>query len=347
MHFLAPAVAVHDDRGLAMHIFRRRAPFFLFRVLLSFVLIGAAGRGAADPGTPPEEIARARMLLEEIEQSFEPPGWQSPRIEGIRRAEQAPQKAYRLRMPPVWIADCRDAGGAKGYVMWEDAPGRRLVEFCLHGKARPRAGVGAIVEGVPNLQQFPVPGQGAGRVASGCVPTAGANLVGFWINRGLKNWAGLGGSMEKEGLQDVARRLRGRMRMMEIADEDGYTGDGIPLSGTIPAELENAIRGDAAAFGVRVTTVLEPYRSAQLQAEIGAGRPVLLSCVVRLPQKPHLSWGHEVTGVGWASIEGRGYAGVCDNFYPTEALGTTRWVEEKWMEQILSVRPETADFSTR
>jgi hypothetical protein len=308
--------------------------------------IGSSGQGSAVPSTPPEEITRAQTLLEEIEKSFEAPGWQSSSIERVYRSEQAPQKTYQLHMPPVWIAQCKDARGKKGYLIWEDAPGRRLVEFCVHGKARPRAAVGAFVEGVPNLQQFSVRGQGAERVASGCVPTAGANLVGFWINRGLKGWAGSGFSSENERLRGITQRLRGRMRMMEIGDEEGYTEEGIPLSGTYPEELESAIQRDAATFQVKVRTMLEPYSSARLQAEIGAGRPVLLSCIVRLPQKPHLSWGHEVTGVGWVSIEGSRFAGVCDNFYPTEAEGTVRWVEESWMRQILCVRPETADFST-
>jgi hypothetical protein len=127
--------------------------------------------------------------------------------------------------------------------------------------------------------------------------------------------------------------------MQEIPDKDGFTDNGMPLSGAFPADLEECLRQDAAELGIPLETSLHRFSAAALRRETSEGRPVLLSCLVRLPQKPHLSWGHEVTGTGWVEIEGGFFAGVRDNFLPSKSGQITRWIAEGQFQSLLRVVP--------
>jgi hypothetical protein len=234
--------------------------------------------------------------------------------------------------------------------MWEDSPESPLVDFAWDAPERtclPKLGAGALVRNVPNQQQFPVHGDSAPKIASGCVPTAGANLIGFWIAKGFQGWSGANRPSDgPPDLQRITQRLRERLRMQEIPDRDGFTENGMPLSGAFPADLRDGLEKDAVAHGIPLTTSLERFSAESLKRETTEGRPVLLSCLVRLPQKPSLSWGHEVVGTGWVEIEGRLFIGVRDNFLPSKSGETTRWIETGHVQTLLRTAPKPAPIAT-
>ncbi len=222
--------------------------------------------------------------------------------------------------------------------MWESTEAGDLLEFALEN-AIPSSQSGAFIEDVPALQQFPVEGV-TGSVASGCVPTSGASLIGFWNSHDRPGWVAKDQTnpAKHTTLQHHAKRLRTRMRMQEIADTVGYTDNGMTLSGAYPQELARAIELDAAECGIHVEAKLSRFSSDILKQEISAKRPVLLSCLVRLPHKPDLSWGHEVIGVGWIELNGRIFVGIKDNFYPTRKPDTIRWIREEAFQSIIAVQ---------
>jgi hypothetical protein len=127
--------------------------------------------------------------------------------------------------------------------------------------------------------------------------------------------------------------------MEELPDEGGYTDGGMPLSGANPEELASAIRADATAHGLRIEVEWAPFSSDVVRREVIARRPVLLSCEVRLPQKPQLAWGHEVTGIGWVKVGEDAYIGVRDNFYPGADPDTTRWIRADYFESVITIHP--------
>lgn len=290
---------------------------------------------------PPDR--RAAFLLSALAEAFEPPAWRNVTISALRRVEQNPGQIYNAGLAPVWVVEVSAPPGREGYLMWEDSPGAPLVDFAWdapEGEGLPKPGSGALLPGVPNQQQFPVPGQLASEVASGCVPTAAANLIGFWVGKGLRRW--------REAKEDtprtpdlplLTRRIRDRLRMQEIPDKDGFTENGMPLSGAFPADLQEALRRDAAERGITLETSLQRFSPEVLRRETAAVRPVLLSCLVRVPQKPQLAWGHEVTGTGWVEIAGGFFAGVRDNFLPSKSGATTRWIGAEQMQTLLRVAP--------
>ena len=152
--------------------------------------------------------------------------------------------------------------------------------------------------GVPPIQQFPIKSADGTLVASGCVPTAGASLIAFWAAR--PTTAAWGG----EGEQALVRRLRSRLRMGVIPDAEGYTDGKMSLAGAFPEQLAEALQADADERGVDVDVAISGYDRRLLSAELSAGRPVLVSCMVLVPRKPQLSWGHQVVAVGRAEIGG-------------------------------------------
>ncbi len=205
------------------------------------------------------------------------------------------------------------------------------------------------VSGVPNLQQFPVPGRTARRVASGCVPTAAGNLLGYWwgwTEAGRLAAVGLANGREgkvpsvgEQKLKELTLAVRSRLKMHEFRDEAGYTEDGMPLAGAFPADLVGVVGAVAQEQGMELKAELLPFDIGGYRSEIGYGRPVLLSCVVRLPHKPHLSWGHEVLGVGWGRWQGNDWVIVHDNFFPPGVPGQVRLLNSKGMEGMVVLRP--------
>jgi hypothetical protein len=175
------------------------------------------------------------------------------------------------------------------------------------------------------------------------VPTAGAALIGFWLRHGFPQWATLpkpGPGLDLALLQSLTLRLRKQIPMEEFPDEAGYSGTHMALSGAMPEELARALREDATTHRVKVRVEQGPFSMERFKGEIEAKRPVLLSCTVRLPQRPQLSWGHEMVGVGWVRIEGEDFVGVRDNFYPLKNSQTIRWIRADAFQVLLSVAPE-------
>lgn len=311
--------------------------------LLSLLLLSASSFTAC-PAAELDPAKRAATLVAALAEAFEPPAWRGLVYSPPRRVEQSPGQIYNSGLPPVWVVEVAAAEGVNGYLMWEDSPESPLVDFAWdapEARCLPKPGRGVLLRNVPNQQQFPVQGNSAPEIASGCVPTAAANLIGFWASKGLQNWAGTTGTAgASPDLRLITTRLRGRLRMQEIPDRDGFTENGMPLSGAFPADLRDGLQKDAAAQGIPLETVLERFSGELLRRETAEGRPVLLSCLVRLPQKPRLSWGHEVTGTGWVEIEGRLFAGVRDNFLPSKSGETTRWIGEGQMQTLLRAAPQ-------
>ena len=314
-------------------------------VAICSVASGLPLHGALDS---PQAEARMRAHVETLSAHFIAPAWRNVRIEGLRRVEQAQGQPYQTGLNPVWIANLSVASEDAGYLMCEDTSEASLVDFAWGAASAPNAQSGQLLKDVPNLQQFPVPGALAPSVASGCVPTAAANLMGYWIQHGYPGWNGADGSLDKRGLQRLTTRLRALLPMQEIADTCGYTDTGTPVSGAFPADLRVAISTDAAAHGLSVKVSLERFSLEALRQETALGRPTLASCTVRLPHKPHLSWGHEVTSVGWVSAGNSFFVGVCDNFLPLYATGTppeglgqatqpVRWIRGDAFQSLLRV----------
>jgi hypothetical protein len=293
---------------------------------------------------------RSAALISALAETFEPPAWRNVTCSPARRVEQTPGQVYRSGLAPVWVATVTAPGGVSGYLMWEDSPEHPLVDFAWDAPERtclPKPGVGALVRSVPNQQQFAVPGTSVPEIASGCVPTAGANLIGFWIAKGFEGWADPNRPPDgPAGLQRITHRLRERLHMQEIPDRDGFTENGMPLSGAFPEDLRDGLEKDATAHGIALTTTLDRFSGESLKRETAAGRPVLLSCLVRLPQKPSLSWGHEVVGTGWVEIEGRLFVGMRDNFLPSRSGETTRWIGEGQVQTLLRAAPQPAPIPT-
>jgi len=291
---------------------------------------------------------RVHQHLETLSAHFTAPAWRNVSIASLQRVEQTKEQPYKTGLKPVWIASLSGESENAGYLMCEDTPDAALVDFAWTAIAEPIAQSGKLLMDVPNLQQFPVPGVLAPNVASGCVPTAAANLMGYWIKHGYPTWSDHDTNLDQPALQRLTTRLRALLPMQEIADTCGYTDNGMPVSGAFPADLGVAISADARAHGLSVKVSLERFSIEGLKQETSLGRPTLSSCIVRLPHKPHLSWGHEVTSVGWLRVGDVFFVGVCDNFLPVKPHGVrteefkavtqaVRWVRMDAFESLLRV----------
>ena len=64
---------------------------------------------------------------------------------------------------------------------------------------------------------------------------------------------------------------------------------------------------------------------------------------MRVPHKPHLSWGHEVAAVGWAKVGQQEFVGVLDNFFPTSAAQTIRWIRADAFISMITLREAEED----
>ena len=280
---------------------------------------------------PKPEVVQAESHLAALRNAgLVPKALGDVEVAAIRRVQPVPTRWVRTGRP-FWWAELRCDDGAAGHLAWTDEG--RLIDFSLDGLREVISPQALALAGVPPIQQFPLKATDGTPVASGCVPTAGASLIAFWSARpGAAAWGGAGG-------QDLVRRLRSRMRMGVIPDLEGYTDGKMSLAGAFPDELAEALQADADERGVDVDVALSGYDRQLLGAEISAGRPVLVSCVVLLPRKPELSWGHQVVGVGRAEVGGAHYVGVIDNFFTPRTSGSIRWIAEDRVGQLVLVRP--------
>jgi hypothetical protein len=251
-------------------------------------------------------------------------------VAAVRRIQPLPTRWVRTGRP-FWWAELRCDDGAAGHLAWTDEG--RLIDFSVEGLRDAATPHAFALAGVPPIQQFTMKSADGSLVASGCVPTAGASLIAFWAARPTTEaWGG-------EGEQALVLRLRSRLRMGVIPDLEGYTDGKMSLAGAFPDELAEALQADADERGVDVDVALSGYDRQLLGAEISAGRPVLVSCVVLLPRKPELCWGHQVVGVGRAEVGGAHYVGVIDNFFTPRIPGSIRWLAEDRVAQLVLVRP--------
>ena len=254
-----------------------------------------------------------------------------------QQISQVSGQPWPTGLAPIWHVPVRVDTLGRGHFMFETSPEGELHEFALDLPSVFAPREGAQIREVPNLQQFQITGKQHPLTASGCVPTAAASLVGYWAAGAMPEWGEPISNGPTDILKKAAIRLRSKMQMQEISDNSGYTDDGTALSGAFPDDLANALRSDAEEHGAAVRVKLSKFDSKKLREEIQATRPVLVSCVVRLPHKPQLSWGHEVIAVGWQRIENLGYVGVRDNFFPTQNDFTIRWIREEVFGSMITV----------
>jgi hypothetical protein len=280
---------------------------------------------------PKPEVVQAESHLATIRTAgLVPASTRSLEVGEVRRVQPQPSR-WQRQGRPFWWATLRCSEGAAGYLAWTDDG--KLIDFSVEGLREVTAMQAFALSGVPPFQQFPMQAPVGSLVASGCVPTAGASLIAFWsVRPGMAAWGGA-------GEQDLVRRLRSRMQMVVIPDEEGYADGKMSLAGSFPAALAEAMQADADERGVDVDVAVSGYDRKLLGAELSAGRPVLLSCMVLLPRKPELSWGHQVVAVGRAEVGGAHYIGVIDNFYVPRLDGTIRWIAEDRVNQLVLVRP--------
>ena len=280
---------------------------------------------------PKPEVVQAESHLSALRHAgLVPKALGEVEVAAIRRIQPKPTRWVRQGRP-FWWAELRGDDGAAGHLAWTDEG--QLIDFSLEGLREVITPQAFALAGVPPIQQFPLKAPDDSAVASGCVPTAGASLIAFWSARpGTAAWGGA-------GEQDLVLRLRARMRMGILPDLEGYTDGKMSLAGAFPDELAEALQADADERGVDVDVALSGYDRALLGAELSAGRPVLVSCVVLLPRKPELSWGHQVVGVGRAEVGGVHYVGVVDNFFTPRIHGSIRWIADDRIGQLVLVRP--------
>jgi hypothetical protein len=309
----------------------------LWRISLRWCAVVLAGFRAvslfaepafSDPAQRGQEHLAALTALEGLRD------WTGAHLEQVRLVQ--PSKTdWGAQPAPRWQAQIVDPQNRSGYMIWENRGAGRLTDFCLDGVTSADAPECRALAGVPAIQQFALPGE-SGPVASGCVPTAGASLVAFWAAHGAPAWRG---EATEEAL---TLRIRGRLKMETIPDTAGFTGGKMALAGCFPEELARGLEADARAHGVPARIRLARFDWARLRAEIEAGRPVLVSCTVPVPQKPELTWDHEVVAVGWAKIAGELYVGVIDNFLPVKTPGTVRWIHSRAFDSSITVNLDPA-----
>jgi len=263
--------------------------------------------------------------------------WKGSELGEISLVEQKKDLAWPTDLPPAWWAKVTNRKGGTGYLAWDSEGKGKLIEFAFDERLSVNTLHANALNGVPALQQFAIPQEDGKPMASGCVPTSAASVLGFWIRHGYPRWRGDAGA---EPLQNLAKRIRSRLQMEAIPDKDGYTDDGMTLAGAMPEDLALAIQADADEHHVPIQSRVRHFRYQTLRSEIREGRPVLLSCTVRLPHKPQLSWGHEVAGIGSAIVGGVRFVGIIDNFYPVKNSATIRWIRSDAFDSMITIRPQ-------
>ena len=265
--------------------------------------------------------------------------WRGATLKETRRVDPKPGQTFATGLPAVWHSRIAGPDGKTGYIMWAVDGEGGLSEFALDGDFQIDTPDGRALTGVPPLQQFPLPHKNGSTIASGCVPTSAASVLGFWIAKQQPAWQGASGKDAKHLLPDLTRRLRARLSMEAYPDKDGFTSDGMSLAGAMPQDLARAIQADADEHKIPVISQFHDFSFSLLQSEIKAGRPVLLSCTVRVPHKPELSWGHEVAAPGWLTLAGVSFAGISDNFYPVKHPETLRWIRRDAFHSLITIKP--------
>ena len=255
----------------------------------------------------------------------------------IRLAEPKKGMAMPTGLPAVWHANIMGPEGTAGYLMWDCQGKGDLMEFAIDANLDFDGPDAKVLKGVPPLQQFAMMAEDGSPMASGCVPTAAGSVAGFWVEHGQREWLG---DTNGPAAEVLTKRIRARLKMTKLPDQDGFTEDGMALAGAFPHLLAAAIQKDADELKVPVVCSNRGFTMEAVKEEIAAGRPVLLSCTVRVPHKPELSWGHEVAGVGWAVIGETPLVGVIDNFYPCKHPNTIRWIRADAFRLLTTVRPQ-------
>lgn len=256
-------------------------------------------------------------------------GWGGARLVEVRFVRTKDGLPWG-RSPDAWWAKIVGPKGRTGHLAWEANAEGHLLEFFVDEPKAFATEDGVALGGVPAIQQFLVQTKD-GPAASGCVPTASVSLMEYWMKRGGAKWAG-----PKETSQQRVLRIRDRLRYRIIPDAYGFTDGRMALTGAFTEDLARNLYRDANERGVELSVGMSEFTFETMRREITLGRPTLASCVVPVPQKPELTWGHEVVCVGWAVIGGRQYVGVIDNFFPVGNPGAIRWIsEEKFRELVV------------
>ncbi|MFM9001004.1 MAG: hypothetical protein ACKORB_05205 [Opitutia bacterium] len=260
-----------------------------------------------------------------------------PWLNSWRGARLAELRLVRTRQglpwgasPDAWWARIVGPKGGSGHIAWEAAPSGRLLEFFFDEPMAFATEDAAALSGVPALQQFPVT-TSAGVAASGCVPTAGVSLMEYWFPRGASKWS----SGPTETSKERILRIRERLQYRTIPDAYGFTDGRMSLTGAFTEDLARNLYRDARERGVELSVGMTEFMFETLRREITLGRPTLASCIVPVPQKPELTWGHEVVCVGWAKVGKGRFVGVIDNFFPVRNPGAVRWIAEDKFREIV------------
>lgn len=261
--------------------------------------------------------------------------WKEATLERIRRVAAKPDMDDPTGLPPVWVAEIKGPAGKAGHLMWDSEGEGQLVEFALDDKL---AIPGAVLR-VPGLQEFPIKNEDGMLVASGCVPTAAASLVSYWAANGFPKWRGPDAQTPRE----IALRLRGQLSITLYPDNDGYSENRMALAGASMGQLAAVLRKDARKYEVPMRCQIEQFTMERLKEEVKAGRPSLVSCVVRVAHLPQLSWPHAVVTVAWEEVDGVELVGVVDNFYPTKHPETIRWIRKEAFLSLVTLRPLELD----
>jgi len=290
------------------------------------VFLAGCGREA----TPEEQ---GRRHLETLRQAGLLGGQRgSTQILAVRKVQPV---ATRWSAPagPIYWATLQSDNGPAGYVAWQANTRHELLDFSLEGLTEIQVPKAKALPGVPPIQQFAVRGADGKPVASGCVPTAGGSLMAYWSNRGTFDW------QADDSHEGLVLRLRDRLPMLVVPDDEGYTDGKMALAGAMPDALVAGLKADAAQYRIAVDVSLVAFSLSALRQEVDEGRPALLTCNVLVPRKPELSWGHAVVAVGYAEIGGRTFVGIIDNFYISAQPGSVRWIDATRCQALVWVHP--------
>lgn len=258
---------------------------------------------------------RGEVILRELLAQAWADSWQGATLEAIQLIRQKEDLAQPTGLPPVWHAEIKGPAGKSGYLIWDCSNEGKLVEFALDDDLP----IPGAITGLPTQQQFAVPGPNDQPMASGCVPTSAASVVLHWMDR-LDRKA--------PGKKEMTLVLRKRLTMSRFPDTDGFTENGMALAGAFPHKMAEALNAEATKRDLPIRARLLRFSMAPFRKEIVTGRPTLLSCTVRVPHKPQLSWGHAVAGIAAVELDGVELVGIHDNFFPTEHPETIRFIRQ-------------------